>query len=92
MRFPTSVTELVCAAGWPTASQRQPFSIFTYKSSPLLPMAVMFGRYSQGSVSAQRACRLVASVTKRTQMPAELRLKSQTGWRTTPSAFAGKRS
>ena len=55
-------------------------------------MAVMLGRYSQDSVNAQRARIAVASVTKRTHMPAELRLNSQTGLRTMVSARAGRRS
>ena len=55
-------------------------------------MAVALGRYSQDSVKAQRARKVVASVTNRAHMPAELRLKSQTGLRTNLSALAGKRS
>jgi hypothetical protein len=52
----------------------------------------MCGIASRSDVSVHRASIFVASVTNRTNSPAELRLRFQTASRTFPSAFAGNRS
>src|SRR5690606_7693921 len=76
--------------GCPTASQCQsPPSVFTYKSTPLTPVAAKCGIARFSPVNDHLTFKEGASVVKRTYMPEVCWLKRHTEGVTLPSALAG---